>query len=31
VPAAGHSQLAEGNLGGVSVSAGLGVTTDNVA
>jgi hypothetical protein len=31
VPAAGHSQLAEGNLGGVSVSAGLGITTDNVA
>jgi hypothetical protein len=25
------SQLAKGNLGGVNVTAGIGVTTDNVA
>ena len=31
VPAAGSSQLAQGNLGGVDAAAGLGVTTDNVA
>jgi hypothetical protein len=31
VPAAGDSQLAKGNLGGVHATAGIGVTTDNVA
>jgi len=30
-PVAGSSQLAKGNLGGVNASAGIGVTTDNVA
>jgi len=31
VPVAGTSQLAEGNPGGVHQSAGMGITTDNVA